>query len=120
MTKSDLASIREALVGATVEVLNAWEANAQTGRRLRLARERAGLSQLELAERLGVRLETVSEREWHLTHQVSPGYVERVLVACDLPSDWEAPPDTERERQFKENIDGLLARHTEALRRLAE
>lgn len=122
LTKSDLVAICEVWVDASREVVETMENKGQIGRRLRLAREHAGLSQLELAERLGVRLQTVAEREW-CPDNVSPGYVGRLLAACELPTDWEPAPDPEREardQRFQRSLDELLERHAGAFRRLAE
>lgn len=122
LTKSDLPAICEVCVDAAREVVGTMENKGQLGRRLRLARESAKLSQLELAERLGVRLQTVTEREW-FPENVSAGYVERLLVACGLSPDWEPAPDPEREareKRFSQSLDEILARHSDALRRLAE
>ena len=62
--------------------------------RLRAARERAGLSQQELADRLDVSQPMVSGAESGRV-RVSERYGKAVLKACGLPRDW-APP---RERK---------------------
>lgn len=60
---------------------------ATLGRRLREAREQAGLSQALLAERLGVTQPMVSQAESGST-RVGERYVASVLEACGLPEDW--------------------------------
>ena len=60
------------------------------GRSLRAAREAAGLSQAELAAKLGKAQPTVSGAETGAVH-VGERYVAAVLKACGLPKDWKAP-----------------------------
>jgi len=54
---------------------------------LRAAREAAGLTQAELAEKLGKSQTLVSQAESG-TARVSERYVRTVLKACRLPADW--------------------------------
>jgi transcriptional regulator with XRE-family HTH domain len=60
------------------------------GRNLKTAREHAGLSQAELAKKLGKAQTTVSQAEAGKI-RVSEKYVLGVLSACGLPDDWRAP-----------------------------
>jgi transcriptional regulator with XRE-family HTH domain len=64
-------------------------------RRLRAARRRAGLSQRELALRLGRSQATVCHGESG-TGRVGVRYVRAVLEACGFPPNWEASPDDSR------------------------
>lgn len=57
---------------------------------LRAAREEAGLTQEELAGKLGKSQTLVSHAESG-RERVGPRYVEAVLKACGLPKDWKAP-----------------------------
>jgi ribosome-binding protein aMBF1 (putative translation factor) len=57
---------------------------------LRVAREHADLTQVELAERMGKSQTLVSQAESG-TARVSERYVALVLKACGLPADWSAP-----------------------------
>jgi ribosome-binding protein aMBF1 (putative translation factor) len=54
---------------------------------LRAAREYAGLTQAELAERMGKSQTMVSQAESG-SARVSARYVRNVLQACGLPEDW--------------------------------
>jgi ribosome-binding protein aMBF1 (putative translation factor) len=67
---------------------------AALGERLRAARERAGLSQQGLAERMDVSQPMVSGAERGRV-RVSERYAKAVLKACGLPRDW-APPNGRR------------------------
>jgi ribosome-binding protein aMBF1 (putative translation factor) len=62
-------------------------ADAAISRNLRAAREKAGLTQADLAEKLGKSQAMVSQAE---AGKVSVGerYVATVLKACGLPKDW--------------------------------
>jgi ribosome-binding protein aMBF1 (putative translation factor) len=60
------------------------------GRTLRAAREAAGLTQAQLAEKLGNAQPMVSGAETG-TVRVGERYVASVLKACGLPKDWKAP-----------------------------
>jgi ribosome-binding protein aMBF1 (putative translation factor) len=60
---------------------------ASIGEGLRRARETAGLTQAELAKRLGIKQPVVSRAESG-TGRVGERYVARVLKACGLPKDW--------------------------------
>lgn len=65
---------------------------------LRKAREHAGLTQSELAERLGKSQTMVSQAESGAA-RVSERYVRSVLAACGLPEDWNGQaPGTKRRR----------------------
>jgi len=59
-------------------------------RDLRAAREHAGLTQAELADRMGKSQTMVSQAESG-TARVSERYVKAVLEACGLPEDWAGP-----------------------------
>jgi len=58
---------------------------------LRAAREHAGLTQAELAERMGKSQTMVSQAESGAA-RVSERYVRAVLEACGLPPDWTGKP----------------------------
>ena len=60
---------------------------AEMGKRVRLAREQAGLTQSALATRLRVTQAMVSKAESG-TGRISGAYIGRVLKACKLPADW--------------------------------
>jgi ribosome-binding protein aMBF1 (putative translation factor) len=57
---------------------------------LRAARERAGLTQAELAAKMGKSQTMVSQAESG-TARISERYVQAVLKACGLPQDWSGP-----------------------------
>lgn len=59
------------------------------GRSLRLAREKAGLTQAELARKLRRSQSMVSSAETG-TVRVGERYAAAVLRACGLPADWKA------------------------------
>jgi ribosome-binding protein aMBF1 (putative translation factor) len=59
------------------------------GRNLKAARESAGLTQAQLAKKLGKAQTTVSGSENGKT-QVSDKYVAKVLKVCGPPHDWKA------------------------------
>jgi len=63
---------------------------AEMGKRVRSARERAGLTQSALAKRLKVTQAMVSRAESG-TARISAAYIGRVLKACKLPVDWLPP-----------------------------
>ena len=67
------------------------------GADLRAAREHAGLTQAELAERMGKSQTMVSQAESG-TARVSERYVRAVLEACGLPEDWSGPKASKRRR----------------------
>lgn len=60
---------------------------AEMGKRVRLAREHAGLTQSALAARLRVTQAMVSKAESG-AGRISGAYIGRVLKACKLPADW--------------------------------
>ncbi len=60
------------------------------GHDLRAAREHAGFTQAELAEKIGKAQGTVSSAEGGKI-RVSEKYIKAVLKACKLPADWVAP-----------------------------
>lgn len=62
-------------------------ADAAIARNLRAAREKAGLTQEQLAEKLGKSQAMVSQAEAGKT-SVGERYVAAVLKACKLPRDW--------------------------------
>jgi len=78
---------RRGKVSAQVDGI-AW-AHATLGENLRKAREAAGLTQGELAERLGKSQAMISRAESG-DMQVSERYVGQVLKACGLPKTWKA------------------------------
>ncbi len=57
---------------------------------LRAAREHAGFTQAELAEKMGKSQTMVSQAESG-TARISERYVHAVLKACGLPADWSGP-----------------------------
>jgi ribosome-binding protein aMBF1 (putative translation factor) len=61
---------------------------AVLGARLREARRQAGLSQRELAERLGISQPMVAAVERGRA-RVGSDYTKRLLRACRLPPDWD-------------------------------
>ena len=63
-------------------------ADTTLGANLRKARERAGMTQGALAEKLRVSQSMVSQAESG-TSAVGESYVRRVLKACKLPVDWK-------------------------------
>jgi ribosome-binding protein aMBF1 (putative translation factor) len=65
-------------------------ARASIGATLKAAREHAGLTQADLAERLGKSQPMVSGAESG-SISVSDRYVATVLKACRLPKDWTGP-----------------------------
>jgi ribosome-binding protein aMBF1 (putative translation factor) len=65
-------------------------ARRSLGESLRAAREHAGLTQAELAKKLGKTQPMVSGAENGAVH-VGERYVAAVLKACRLPKDWKAP-----------------------------
>ncbi|MBX3182697.1 MAG: helix-turn-helix transcriptional regulator [Polyangiaceae bacterium] len=65
-------------------------ARAQIAADLRAARQVAGLSQAELAKRMGKSQPMVARAEAGET-RVGERYVKAVLKACGLPMDWVAP-----------------------------
>ncbi len=64
-------------------------AREEMGRTLRQAREAGGLSQGELAKKLG-KSQTLVSRAESGDMSVSEKYVADVLAACGLPKDWPA------------------------------
>ena len=72
-------------------------ARASIGATLKAAREEAGLSQAELATRLGKSQPMISGAESG-SISVSERYVAQVLKACGLPADWVGPNARKPER----------------------
>jgi len=64
-----------------------------TKRRLFEARRESGLTQAQLAERLGVSQSMVCQAESGQS-RVSDRYVSRVVEACQLPPDWGLPKES--------------------------
>ena len=60
---------------------------SEMGKRVRIAREQAKLTQVALAKRLKVTQAMVSRAESG-TARISGAYIGRVLKACKLPADW--------------------------------
>jgi hypothetical protein len=90
LPKAEYLSL-QALAGIPAGSVDAVEfARTSIGRDLRAAREHAGLTQAELASRLGKSQPMVSGAESG-TISVSERYVSAVLKACRLPSGWSAP-----------------------------
>lgn len=82
----------ERLLGkAPPDAVDAVEAaRAAIARDLKAARKHAGLTQGQLAEKLGVGQPMVSGAEGGRI-SVGEDYVHRVLKACGLPKHWKAP-----------------------------
>lgn len=70
-------------------------ARASIGATLKAAREHAGLTQAELADKLGKSQPMVSGAESG-SISVSDRYVATVLRACKLPKDWTGPKGAKR------------------------
>jgi ribosome-binding protein aMBF1 (putative translation factor) len=86
LTRSDYLRLVEAAgPGALKDADEVVRASIGSG--LRHARETAGLTQAELAKRLGVKQPIVSKAESG-TGRVGERYIARVLKACGLPKDW--------------------------------
>jgi ribosome-binding protein aMBF1 (putative translation factor) len=87
-------------MGGAKELAGAVDAVAYTrrslGKTLRAAREAAGLTQAELAEKLGKAQPMVSGAEAGRV-RVGERYVAAVLKACGLPKDWKRPKGRRRE-----------------------
>jgi DNA-binding XRE family transcriptional regulator len=64
---------------------------------LRAARQAAGLTQAELAEKMGKSQTMVSQAESGAA-RVSERYVRTVLKACRLPADWTGPKQRPKRR----------------------
>lgn len=79
---------------------------AEIARGLRLAREHAGLSQRQLATKLGVTQPMVSKAEAG-SARVSGAYMQRVLKACKLPADWVPPEGSESESTGVTSVPGF-------------
>ena len=62
---------------------------------LRAARDKAGLTQAQLAERMGKSQTLVSQAESG-TARVSERFVRAVLEACGLPEDWSGQKPTRK------------------------
>ena len=73
-------------------------ARGSIGATLKAAREHAGLTQAELAERLKKSQPMVSGAELG-SISVSDRYVGAVLKACKLPADWTGPKTKAKERR---------------------
>jgi ribosome-binding protein aMBF1 (putative translation factor) len=88
--------------GATaLRTVDAHEAiRGSIGEGLRAAREEAGLTQAELAERMGKSQTMVSQAESG-TARVSERYVRAVLDACGLPEDWKERKAARRRKRSK-------------------
>ena len=71
---------------------------AALGTNLRSARKVAGLTQIELAERLDISQAMVSAAEAG-RERVAERYVARVLKACGLPKDWTPATTARRKRR---------------------
>lgn len=73
-------------------------ARESLARGLRQAREHAGLTQEQLAEKLGKSQTMVSQAESG-NASVSERYVKTVLKACKLPEDWAGPKDKRKSKR---------------------
>lgn len=73
-------------------------ARASIGATLRAAREKAGLSQVELAARMGKSQPMISGAEGG-SISVSERYIATVLKACRLPPDWAGPGKVQRSKR---------------------
>ena len=80
------------LVGkADEETVDALELTLTSlGDNLRAARERAGLTQAEMAKKMKKAQTTVSQSEAGKI-RVGAAYVAKLLKVCGLPADWKAP-----------------------------
>lgn len=87
------SSVSERLCGGLSLAETKEALRHEIARGVRLARERARLSQWQLADRLGVTQAIVSKAEGGIA-RVSGKYMARVLKACKLPADW-VPPENE-------------------------
>ncbi len=80
------------LVGKKADTVDALEyVLGALGRNLKAAREHAGLTQAQLAKKLGKAQTTVSGSESGKI-RVSEKYVAKLLKVCGLPADWKAAP----------------------------
>jgi ribosome-binding protein aMBF1 (putative translation factor) len=74
-------------------------ARAELGKTLRRAREMVGLSQGELAKKLGGKSQALVSRAESGDMSVGDEYVAAVLKACGLPKDWPASPEQKATKQ---------------------
>jgi ribosome-binding protein aMBF1 (putative translation factor) len=88
LPKADYARLIRSAPPETVDALE--YVLGALGRNLKAARKSAGLTQAQLAKKLGKAQATVSGSENGKT-QVSDKYVAKVLKVCGLPADWKAP-----------------------------
>jgi len=85
--RADYARLR-ILAGVNTKAVDAASyARGSIAKTLRAARENAGLTQIELAEKLGKSQPMISGTESGKI-RVSERYVAAVLRACKLPKDW--------------------------------
>jgi ribosome-binding protein aMBF1 (putative translation factor) len=94
--KADYLRMKGDLPPGTVDAHEAIRGSIGEG--LRAAREEAGLTQAELAERMGKSQTMVSQAESG-TARVSERYVRAVLDACGLPADWNEHKKRGRKRR---------------------
>lgn len=100
LPKAEYLSLQE-MAGIPAGSVDAIEfARASIGRTLREAREHAGLTQAELAKKLGKSQPMVSGAEGGSIN-VSERYVAVVLKACGLPKDWSGPKKTAKRGRKK-------------------
>ncbi len=92
LPKADYLRLADAAGASTLKDARSV-VQAALGADLRRAREHAGLSQSQLAEKLGVSQPMVAGAERGRV-RVAETYARRVLKACKLPADW-VPPETE-------------------------
>jgi ribosome-binding protein aMBF1 (putative translation factor) len=81
--KADYLRMQDSTLGVDAHTF----IRSSIGADLRAAREHAGLTQAELAERMGKSQTMVSQAESG-TARVSERYVKAVLKSCGLPEDW--------------------------------
>ena len=87
--KAEYLVLRDALPEGTVDAHALIRSSI--GADLRAAREAAGMTQSELAQRMGKSQTLVSQAESG-DARVSERYVRSVLKACGLPADWNGKP----------------------------
>ncbi len=96
LPKAEYLRLRKGEAGAPAGSVGAVDAVAHADEviaaNLKRAREAAGLTQAELAERLGKSQAMVSGAESGRV-RVSARYVATVLAACGLPEAWPARPE---------------------------
>jgi ribosome-binding protein aMBF1 (putative translation factor) len=99
LPKTEYVRLRKGAVPpGTVDAIA--HAEASIGANLKRAREASGLTQEQLAERLGKSQAMVSGAESGRV-RVSARYIAGVLEACGLPEDWPAHKDAAKKPQAR-------------------